>query len=66
MIVCPGLTEKVKKGDEISLDIETGEIRTDSGELLGTAEPVSEYSMNILSHGGIKGMLKEQFKSFSS
>jgi len=62
LIVCPGLTEKVKKGDKISLDIQTGEIRTDSGELLGTAEPVSEYSMNILNHGGIKEMLKEQFK----
>lgn len=62
LIVCPGLSEKIKKGDIISLTIENGEIKNEKGELLATAEPLSDYSMNILNHGGIKNLLSAQFK----
>lgn len=61
LIVCPGLSEKIKKGDVISLNIENGEIKNDRNEVIATAEPLGEYSMNILSHGGIKNLLRIKF-----
>lgn len=62
LIICPGLSEKIKKGDVISIDIEKGEIRNEKNELIATAEPLSDYSMNILNHGGIKNLLRSRFK----
>lgn len=61
LIVCPGLSEKVKKGNVISINIETGKITNDKNELIATAEPLSDYSMNILNHGGIKNLLRTRF-----
>lgn len=61
LIVCPGLSEKIKKGDVMSLNIESGEIKNDKNEIIATAEPLSDYSMNILNHGGIKNLLRTHF-----
>ncbi len=61
LIVCPGLANKVKKGDRISVDMQSGEVRDSGGNIIAIAEPVSEYSLNILQHGGIKNLLREQF-----
>lgn len=60
LIVCPGLFKKVKKGDLLSFDIQTGEIKNEKNDIIATAEPLSDYSMAILNHGGIKNMLKAQ------
>lgn len=62
LIVCPGLSEKIQKGDTLFMDIQNGEIKNDKGEIIATAEPLSDTSMNILNHGGIKNMLKAQFQ----
>ena len=61
LIVCPGLVDKVNKGDTITLDITSGQISNAQSEKIATAEAVSEYSMKILEHGGIKNMLKARF-----
>ena len=57
VIVCPGISKCAQKGDEIRIDIETGEV-TDvtRGKVLKTT-PFSPYVLNILESGGIKNMI---------
>lgn len=59
VIVCPGISKCAQKGDEIRIDIETGEV-TDvtQGKVLKTT-PFSPYVLNILESGGIKNMIRK-------
>lgn len=59
VIVCPGISKCAQKGDEIRIDIETGEV-TDvtRGKVLKTT-PFSPYVLNILDSGGIKNMIRK-------
>lgn len=59
VIVCPGTSKCAQKGDEIRIDIETGEV-TDvtRGKVLKTT-PFSPYVLNILESGGIKNMIRK-------
>ncbi|MDR1777013.1 MAG: 3-isopropylmalate dehydratase small subunit [Desulfovibrio sp.] len=60
LLVCPTLHTLVKNGDVISINLETGDIRRDSGAFVARAEKVTEYMMDILRNGGIKPMLREK------
>ena len=61
LIVCPGISQKVKRGDSLSLDMTTGTVTNlTSGETM-QAQPLSEYVMNILASGGIKPLIKHQY-----
>ena len=59
VIVCPGISKCAQKGDEIRIDLETGEV-TDvtRGKVLKTT-PFSPYVLNILESGGIKNMIRK-------
>lgn len=59
VIVCPGISKCAQKGDEIRIDIETGEV-TDvtRGKVLKTT-PFSPYVLNNLESGGIKNMIRK-------
>ena len=59
VIVCPGISKCAQKGDEIRIDIETGEV-TDvtRGKVLKTT-PFSPYVLIILESGGIKNMIRK-------
>lgn len=59
VIVCPGISKCAQKGDEIRIDIETGEV-TDvtRGKVLKTT-PFSPYVLNILESGGIRNMIRK-------
>ncbi len=61
LIVCPGVSQKFKRGDRLKLDMETGCVTNEtSGETL-QAQPLSDYVMNILASGGIKPLIKQQY-----
>jgi 3-isopropylmalate/(R)-2-methylmalate dehydratase small subunit len=61
LIVCPGIGQKVKRGDRLSLDLAKGTVANlTSGETM-QAQPLSEYVMNILTSGGIKPLIKQQY-----
>jgi 3-isopropylmalate/(R)-2-methylmalate dehydratase small subunit len=61
LIVCPGISQKVKRGDSLSLDMTAGTVTNlTSGETM-QAQPLSEYVMNILASGGIKPLIKQQY-----
>jgi 3-isopropylmalate/(R)-2-methylmalate dehydratase small subunit len=50
-IVCPEAVEAIQKGEEITIDLEGGIIRSDSGEF--SFPPLPEAVMEIFSAGGL-------------
>lgn len=62
-LVCSDLSKIVKNGDELEINIRTGNIKNKSTGAVAIAEPLSSYVLNILEHGGIKPMMMEKYKS---
>lgn len=61
LVVCKGIKNVVKDGDEIELDLEKGIVTVKgTGETL-KAEALGEKAMEILSSGGIKPMMKAKY-----
>jgi 3-isopropylmalate/(R)-2-methylmalate dehydratase small subunit len=62
LIVCKGISEKVKEGQAIELDIEEGKVTIkDTGEILMT-DKLGDYAMSILEAGGIKPLMREKMR----
>ncbi|WP_333647938.1 LeuD/DmdB family oxidoreductase small subunit [Lacrimispora sp.] len=60
LIVCKGISKKLKKGDGIALDVEAGTITiTSTGEVI-QGEKIGEYALHILEEGGIKEVFKKR------
>lgn len=62
LLVCKGLSEKVAAGQTLSVDVKSGVIKDGKGNVVAEAEPLSDYMMTIVSAGGIKPLLQEQFR----
>ncbi|MDR2056654.1 MAG: 3-isopropylmalate dehydratase small subunit [Desulfovibrio sp.] len=62
LLICPDLHTGVTAGERISIDVKSGEIRDESGQILSRTQPVGEYMMHILESGGIKPLLRKQFQ----
>lgn len=62
VIVCPGVSQGVRQKDQLRVNIETGHIQNLSTETELMAQPLSGYPLEILSHGGIKSLIKNRTK----
>ena len=61
LIVCPGISKIVKRGDVLMVDMTNGKVVNETTGASAQAQPLSEYVMNILESGGIKPMIKKQY-----
>ena len=61
LIVCPGISKIVKRGDVLTVDMTTGKVMNETTGTSAEAQPLSEYVLNILESGGIKPMIKKQY-----
>ena len=61
LLVCPGIGEKVRRGDALVIDIETSLVRNTTRNESYPLEPVSDYARHILEAGGIKPLLRAEF-----
>jgi len=61
LIVCPGISEIVKRGDVLTVDMTTGKVTNETTGATAQAQPLSDYVMNILDSGGIKPLIKKQY-----
>lgn len=62
MIVCKGISQKVKAGQDIELDIAEGSlIIINTGETIMT-DKLGVYAMIILQAGGIKPLMREKMR----
>ncbi|MDR1826965.1 MAG: 3-isopropylmalate dehydratase small subunit [Methylobacteriaceae bacterium] len=62
LIICPGISGKVQEGEVITVEIRTGKITAADGREIARAEPLSDYMLNILEHGGIKPLLAAEME----
>ena len=62
LIVCPNIAKMIQTGDSLTLDLHSGKIKNEK-DLIATAEPMSEYVLNILESGGIKPLIKQQLEA---
>ena len=61
LIVCPGISKIVKRGDVLTVDMTTGKVMNETTGTSAEAQPLSEYVLNILESGGIKPMIKKEY-----
>jgi 3-isopropylmalate/(R)-2-methylmalate dehydratase small subunit len=59
-VECPGILTKVSDGDQVSVDLETGQIRNLTTGTTATAEPIPLHLMQVLNDGGIIEHLKKK------
>ena len=57
---CKEAVSLFKTGDECEIDLERGTVKNLTAGTSARFEPVGDYMMNILRHGGIKPMIREQ------
>ncbi|MBP5211280.1 MAG: 3-isopropylmalate dehydratase small subunit [Pyramidobacter sp.] len=62
-IECKDAAAIFRTGDECEIDLTTGEVTNLTAGKTTRAEPVGEYMMNILQHGGIKPMIRERLQA---
>jgi 3-isopropylmalate/(R)-2-methylmalate dehydratase small subunit len=61
LIICKGITEHVKSGQRLSVDIAEGIVTNiDTGKTIN-AEKISEHALKILEAGGIKPLFQEKY-----
>jgi len=64
LIVCPEIDKLGLEGDceKVAINIEKGTVTNSSTGVEISCEPISEYAMTILESGGIKNMIRAQYK----
>ncbi|MGE5654359.1 MAG: 3-isopropylmalate dehydratase small subunit [Bacillota bacterium] len=58
---CKGISKMVKEGDELSVNLATGEISNLTTGRSAKAEGLNDYVLNILNSGGIKPLFKKKY-----
>ena len=61
LIVCPGISRIVKRGDVLRVEMESGQVINETTGATAQAQPLSDYVMTILTSGGIKPLIKQQY-----
>lgn len=61
VIICPQISSLVKDGESLEVNLEKGIVSNENGKV-ASIEPMSDYVLNILEHGGIKELIKKQLK----
>jgi 3-isopropylmalate/(R)-2-methylmalate dehydratase small subunit len=57
VIFCPGLVDLVSEGDELELNLNMGQVRNWIKGTVHQGQPLSDFVLNVLAHGGIKPMM---------
>jgi 3-isopropylmalate/(R)-2-methylmalate dehydratase small subunit len=60
VVVCQHIHEIVKRGDQLKVDLASGQVTNETTGATALAQPLSEYVMTILASGGIKELIRRQ------
>lgn len=59
ILECPAAAEGITAGDEVSVDLATGEIRDIASGRVFAAEPFPQFMRDIIAAGGLAGYLRK-------
>lgn len=60
-VVCKDISQHVKAGDTLTLDLEAGTVKNDETGEIFPCEKLGEQAMKILEAGGIKPLMRAKF-----
>ena len=60
LLLCPKISDIVKNGDTLLVNLITGEVSNESTGTKAQAQPLSDYVMKIIESGGIKPLIRKQ------
>lgn len=60
-VVCKDISQHVKVGDMLTLDLEAGTVKNESSGEIFSCERLGEQAMKILEAGGIKPLMRAKF-----
>ena len=60
-VVCKDISQHVKAGDMLTLDLEAGTVKNESSGEIFSCERLGEQAMKILEAGGIKPLMRAKF-----
>jgi 3-isopropylmalate/(R)-2-methylmalate dehydratase small subunit len=60
--VCPEVSETVKEGDILAIDLQTGKVEDKTNSSVLQATKLPEFIMEILDNGGLISHLKRRFE----
>jgi 3-isopropylmalate/(R)-2-methylmalate dehydratase small subunit len=60
LLVCPGISRQVTRGDLLSLDLAAGRVTNQSNGAVVEAQPLSAYVLAVLESGGIKPLIRRE------
>jgi len=63
LLVCPGISKQVKRGDLLTVDLATGRVINHGNGAAIEVQPLSPHVMSILENGGIKSMILRENES---
>lgn len=59
VITCKGISRHVNQGDEVKLDLQSGQFTNLTNGWETKVEPLDDYILNILNNGGIKPLMRK-------
>ena len=62
VLVCPGVSGKVKEGDMLAVDLQSGRVEDKTNGAVMQATKLPEFIMEILENGGLISHLKRRFE----
>jgi 3-isopropylmalate/(R)-2-methylmalate dehydratase small subunit len=63
VLVCTGVSDKVKEGDMLTVDLQTGKVEDKTSGSIMQATMLPEFIMEILENGGLISHLKRRFET---
>lgn len=64
LVVCEGLSRKVKNDDTVSINVEKGYVTVEGMQSVYKCEKINGQALKILEAGGIKPLMRERFKNY--
>jgi 3-isopropylmalate/(R)-2-methylmalate dehydratase small subunit len=63
VLVCTGVIDKIKEGDMLTVDLQTGRVENKTSGSVMQATMLPEFIMEILENGGLISHLKRRFET---
>jgi 3-isopropylmalate/(R)-2-methylmalate dehydratase small subunit len=60
VIFCPKLVELVSEGDELEIDLKSGQITNLTKMAVHQGQPLSGFVLDVIRHGGTKEMMRRK------